>query len=135
MRLQLEARAPAPAVDRLETFRASGLGAEQMAMASSTTGSGYSILPSWMTMWPVFDAGFAQAQMQPAPACQYGGAVEAAAEHAALVVDVRLQRDLQAQLVVFPLLDTQPERAGQRNVVVKDGFRCSGYRGSCRAGS
>ena len=36
---------------------------------------------------------------------------------------LRLQRYLQAQLVVFPLLDAQPERAGQRNVVMEDGFQ------------
>ena len=71
----------------------------------------------------IVDPGLAQAQVQPAPASQYGGAVKTAAEHAAFVVDVRLQRHLYTQLMVFPMLDAQAHRPGQWDVVVQNGFQ------------
>ncbi|MNT53159.1 hypothetical protein D3C72_1902340 [compost metagenome] len=66
----------------------------------------------------VVDPCLTQAQVQPAPANQYGRAVQAATEHSALVVDVSGQRQLQAQLVLLPVEYLQTHLAGQGDVAV-----------------
>lgn len=69
---------------------------------------------------PVFDSRFAQAQMQPAPARQHCAAVQAAAEHGALVIDIGFKRQLQTQLPVLPAQYLETHFPGQRDVVMKN---------------
>ncbi|MNH19155.1 hypothetical protein D3C79_788810 [compost metagenome] len=72
---------------------------------------------------PVIDPQLAQAQVQPAPTHQHRGAVQAAAEHGALVVDVGRQRQLQAQGVLLPIEHFQAHLAGQGDVAVQYGLQ------------
>ncbi|MNN79444.1 hypothetical protein D3C81_1960900 [compost metagenome] len=72
---------------------------------------------------PILYAGFTQAQMQPAPANEHCAAVQAATEHGALVVDVRFQWELQAQLMGLPVKHLQAHGPREGNVAVQDRFQ------------
>ncbi|MNT65387.1 hypothetical protein D3C72_2033660 [compost metagenome] len=58
--------------------------------------------------------------MQPAPTGQDRAAIQAAAEHGALVVDVGVQRQVQAQLLVMPVEHFEAHVPGEGNVVMED---------------
>ena len=72
---------------------------------------------------PVIDPQLTQSQVQPAPAHQHGRAVQAAAEHGALVVDVGRQRQLQAQGVLLPIDYFQAHFPGQGDIAVQYGLQ------------